>query len=155
MSDSPYNPPQAIVADASGEVLTGELPARIARKIRNGWVAGALSTGLTLLLTLLALGGASLGGINAYAFIDTIILAALTFGVYKQSRACAVFLLAFFALNKILMWMNAPNFASLPIALVFFWFYLQGAIGTFQAHRYRSEARSKAPERLAPEYPDV
>lgn len=139
MSESPYTPPRADVADAGDDV---GLPSAIERKIRNGWLAGIFSTILTAAFALLATFGASIGGINAYAFIDTVILAALTFGVYKQSRVCAVFMLVFFVVNKIVMWMDSPTIAGLPLALVFFWFYLQAMIGTFQASRFRRESRA-------------
>jgi lysylphosphatidylglycerol synthetase-like protein (DUF2156 family) len=139
VTESPYAPPRAHLGD---ETELAELPAGIARKIKNAWLAGVFSTALTTVFALASVMGASIGGLDAYAFVDVVILGALSFGVYKRSRVCAVLLLAFFVLNKIIMWMSSPGFASLPLTIVLLWFYFQGVAGTFQAHGFRRAARA-------------
>jgi hypothetical protein len=132
MAENPYKAPSA-----SLEVTTPEkVDQAIARKIRNAWVAGLISASITLVFALVAvLAGISIAGIDAWAFGDFAVVLALTYGVYRKSRVCAILLFGFFVLNKVVMWGMAGNVSGLPLALVFMWFYGQGIVGTFQYHK--------------------
>jgi hypothetical protein len=61
----------------------------------------------------------------------------LSYGVYRKSRVCAVLMLAFFLLNKVIMWMNAGTPNGVVMSLVFFWLFGQGVVGTFEYHKLR------------------
>jgi serine/threonine-protein kinase len=137
MSSNPYTPPAANI----DKTTTIAIPEEIAKKIKNCWIAGLISIGITGILMLAALAGANPLGLSAAALIDAAVMAGLTFGVYKNSRVCAVLLLSFFALNKALMWGGPGGTVSgIPMALIFFWFYFQGVVGTFQLHKLKKTA---------------
>jgi serine/threonine-protein kinase len=136
MIDNPYSPPKATL---DAPVASIAVPDEIVKKIRNCWIAGVVSIVLTVALTLVSIFVTNVLGLNEWAFVDVAIMMGLTFGVYRKSRVCAFLLLAFFALNKVLMWVQAGNVAGLPLALVFFWFYFQGVVGTVQYHRLKKQ----------------
>ena len=106
-----------------------------AKKIKNACIAGLISAGVTLVFVVVSLFGTSIASIDEWAFIDVAIVLGLTYGMYRKSRTCAILLLAFFLLNKLIMWIEAGSPTGLPLALVFMWFFAQGVIGTFQHHK--------------------
>lgn len=137
MSINPYQPPAANV-DLVEPPL--EVPEEIAKKIKSAWIAGLVSVALTLIFVVISLAGTSVMGIDAWALLDAAVVAGLAFGVFRKSRTCAILLLAFFLLNKIVMWVDAGSAAGLPMTLVFLWFYFQGIVGTFQFHHWKRTA---------------
>lgn len=139
MSHNPYESPKTDVEQNSAE---NAVPAPILKKIRSCWIAGLVSAGITLIFAFLALFGVSAFGIDEWAFVDAAIMVALVFGVYKKSRTCAILLFVFFAFNKALMWYEAGSVKGLPIALLFFWFFGQGIVGTFQYQKLVQRARA-------------
>ena len=114
-------------------------PEAILKKIKNAWVAGIISIIITLVFALLALSGANLLGLDAFAFVDIFLMIIFTFGIYKKSRISAILMLALFAANKIFMWLDSGSASGLPLALVFLYFYGQGVLGTFQYHNYMNK----------------
>lgn len=112
------------------------------KKIKNAWIAGLISASLTLVFVLVALGGTSIAGIDVWGFIDIVIVLGLSYGIFRKSRTCAILLLGFFLLNKLIMWSEAGNVSGLPLALVFIWFFTQGIVGTFQYHRLKNGGES-------------
>jgi serine/threonine-protein kinase len=142
MTTNPYASPQAPVALPP---VAEEIPASIAKKIRNAWIAGCISAGITIVFTLASMfGNQSILKLDAWAFIDVVIILGLAYGVYRKSRTCAILMLAFFAFNKIVMWMDAGKPTGLLMALIFFWFYAQGIVGTVRFHRWKRSAAENA-----------
>jgi len=134
MSANPYAPPKANVEDA----VDFEAPPDVLKKIRNAAVAGAISGGLTLLLTVLTLGNVHLVSfINAWQFIDVALIAGLAYGIYRKSRACAVILFLYFVASKIMIVASTGKASGLVLALVFFYYYALGIQGTFEYHKLR------------------
>lgn len=138
MSNEQYRAPTVNVERPEVEP---DVPAEILGKIKAGWGAGLVSILFTLVFIGVALMGTEIMGINAWGLIDVAVMAGLSYGIYRKSRTCAILLLAFFLLNKIIMWMNAGSATGWFMALVFLWFFLQGVIGTFQYHRWLAENR--------------
>ncbi|MBN8756444.1 MULTISPECIES: hypothetical protein [Variovorax] len=63
------------------------------------------------------------------------------FGIYKKSRVCAVLMLGYFAFAKfVLISEGHVGASSLFMSLVFFYFYVQGVIGTFAYHKHLRQA---------------
>jgi hypothetical protein len=145
MLDNPYKAPSAPVELQKPVQEDGAA----GRKIRNAWIAGVASAGITLIFIAIALsGGTPIAGIDAWALVDVAIILGLSYGVYRKSRICAVLLLLFFLVNRIAMWAESGTVSGLPLALVFLWFLGQGVVGTFQHHRL--ERTSAEPVRPAP-----
>ena len=136
MNQEPYTPPQSDLAKQDPIIV----PEEITKKIKSAWIAGLISTGLTMVFAIISLSGAGIMGLDATAFVDVALMAVFTFGIYKNSRVCAVLMLLLFLANKIIMWMETGTLSGIPLTLVLLWFYSQGVIGTIQYHRYLKQS---------------
>lgn len=139
MSTNPYQPP---TAELEMRPVGVAVPPDIAKKIRNAWIAGAISISITLVFVGMAIGGKSIAGIGAEGFIDVILMAGLSYGVYRNSRTCAILLLLLFVVNKLIMLSHGVGAASSVVTLAFLWFFAQGVVGTFQFHRWKRAQRA-------------
>ncbi|MGJ7500997.1 hypothetical protein ACSFBF_11610 [Variovorax sp. ZT5P49] len=134
MSDDRFAPPGTEVLMP---VAAPDVPDAILKKIRSAWIAGLISAAVTVIFVLIAILGTSMLGIGAYQLIDVALILGFTFGIYKKSRICAVLMLAYFVWAKIvLIQQGHANGIGLFMAVVFFYFYLQGVIGTFAYHKH-------------------
>lgn len=143
MDQNPYESPGSSLDQAASI----DVPEEIKKKIKNAWVAGIISIALTIVVTLISLYGTSIMGLGWEAFVDVGLMCIFTYGIYRNSRTCALLMLMFFLLNKIVMFMESGSISGLPIALLFLWFYSQGVIGTFQ---YRSHVKKSLNKSLQP-----
>jgi len=141
----PQNPYKAPTTNVNFVEVETELPEDIAKKIKAGWIAGAISAGITLVIVLLSLSGTSIMGIDAWALIDVAVIAGLAYGVYRKSRTCAVILMVLFAVEKILMWKASGTASGWLMALAFFACYIMGVQGTFQYHSWKKANSGEAP----------
>jgi len=109
------------------------------QQIKNAWVAGLCSGGLTLALTLVAVSNPDAlqrFGINAWNFVDVVLIFGLTFGIYLKNRVCAVLMLVYFVASKVFQLSSgAINPAGLVIAGLFAYCFFDGVRGTFTYHR--------------------
>ena len=112
------------------------VPEVILKKIRNAWVAGLLAACVTLVFSLLAVFGTSIAGFSAWEFIVVALAVGLTFGIYRKSRVCAVAMLVYFIIAKIILISETGNVSGIVIALVFLYFFVQGVQGTFAYHKH-------------------
>ena len=128
-----YAPPVAAVADVSAPAV--DVPDDVLKKIRGAWIAGAVSTVITLGLTLLAIAGTSVAGLDAWNMVDVFLVAGLTWGIYRKSRFAAVGMLVYFVISKIIMFAEGGRPSGAIWALLFLYLYVQGVRGTFQYAR--------------------
>lgn len=133
---NPYMPP---AADVTIERAAPEVPEAIQKQIRHAWIAGTISGTVTLLITLLALSGTKAAGFNAWNFIDVVLIFGLAFGIYKKSRACAVSMLIYFVISKILIALESGSISGSVLAIIFIYYYAQGIAGTFAYHKLMKE----------------
>jgi hypothetical protein len=132
----PLNPYEAPKAPLDMAAVAPEVDPQIVNMIQMAWIAGLISVALTVILSVVSIvSGHSVRGIDGYALFDAAVMLGLTFGVYRKSRSCAVLLLAFFLLSKILMWIGAGNVNGLPFALAFMGAFAAGVLGTFKYHK--------------------
>jgi hypothetical protein len=133
MSENPYAPPRAAVGLAPVESL---VPDAILKKIRNAWVAGLISAGITLVFTLLAVSGTRLIGFGAWQLLDVALILALAFGIYRKSRVCAIVMFVYFVASKIMLISQTGNASGIVMALIFLYYYALGIQGTFAYHNH-------------------
>ena len=139
MSENPYVAPDARVADAELRV-----PGEITGKIRGAVIAGLVAAGFQAVLVALALSGSQSLGVDAWGVIDLAILLGLAYGVYRKSRICAVLLLLFFLLGRIMFMIESGKPNGLLVTAIFLYYYGRGVMGTFEYHKFVSD-----PKRLA------
>ncbi|MDF2446645.1 MAG: hypothetical protein K0S46_1881 [Moraxellaceae bacterium] len=142
-SNNPYTPPASVVQDVASAPAI-EVPDTILKKIKGAWIASLVSAAMTLVLILIAISGTKVFSFDAWALVDVALMLGLAFGIYRKSRTCALIMLVYFSFAKInLMSQGAPA-SSIPMALVFLYFYWQGVAGTFQYHAFLKSAAPAA-----------
>ncbi len=123
-----------------------QIPEEINAKIKGAWTAGLVCMGITVLFIGLGMFISELGNIvDAWALIDVAILGALTYGVYRRSRASAVLLFLFYLVEKIFMWSQSGKPNGIVLALVFFYLFGRGIQGTFEYHSWKKEMQAGDP----------
>lgn len=132
MDENPYCAPHA---DLDGPTRAVAVPPAIARQIRQAWIAGLVSTAITLALTVAALAGKPLLGFSAWQLLDVGLLLGLSFGIYRRSRACAIGMLVYFIISKLMIFSAGFHASALLISLIFFYYYAMGIVGTVAWHR--------------------
>jgi serine/threonine-protein kinase len=120
------------------------------KAIKTAWSAGIISGVLTLIVTIVAMSGHSFMGFSAWNLLDVVVIAGLTFGIYRKSRTCAVLMLVYFIGSKLLIWSETKSAAGLPMALIFSWFFYQGMRGTFAWHGLNAGSDRPAPQTAIP-----
>ncbi len=116
--------------------------------IKAAGICGIISTVITLIAALVALrkGQYTITGMNisVFSFADVILLAGLTLGIYRKSRACAVVMFVYFVFCKYIQWstqirLSQVNFAGVIMGLIFLYYYFQGVRGTFAYQKLKKE----------------
>jgi len=143
MSENPYAPPTANVTDVS---IAPEIPPEVLTKIKNAWIVGLISAGITLVFAALAIGGVSFAGVfTPWQLIDVALVLGLCYGVYRKSRTCATILLLHFAISKIMIFTATGKFQGVVMAVIFLYYYTLGVHGTFVYHKLVKEAAAARP----------
>jgi serine/threonine-protein kinase len=114
------------------------------KKIKAGWITGVVQGVLTfLIVSIVVVSGADFLGISAFMYIDVLVIFGLTFGIFFKSRTCAVLMVIYYIVSKVLMIaeMGAPkNIASLALPIAITIIYIQAVVGTFKYHELKAEA---------------
>lgn len=126
---NPYAAPTAAALEQAPEV-----PVEISQHIRNAWIAACISGTLTLVVTLVSMSGTQILGTGAWNLVDVALIFGLAYGIKRNSRVCAVLMLAYFLMSKILVVVETGQFQGGLLALIFVYYYLRGAIATFKYH---------------------
>ena len=135
MSDNPYAAPQARIADRSQV----RVPSDITSKIRNAVVAGMIVAGLQLVLIAIGMAGNTQFGLDAWSLIDVALVAGLTYGVHRRSRACAVILLVLFVAGRIMFMVQSGTPNGVLVAIVIAYYLARGVQGTLQYHAFMKD----------------
>ncbi len=107
--------------------------------MKNGWIAGTVSIGLTILVVLIGIFSGSDNDLLAYyadplMFIDIVFMGILVFFMYKRSRVAATLMFVYFVGSKLVQWTDLGGVQGLPMALIFMFFYGNAMRATFLWH---------------------
>ncbi len=136
MTTSPSNPYSPPTTEIELQPTPIDVPDQILKRIKNAWITGIISGTITLIFTLIAMNGNQLMGFSVWNLTDVVLIFGLTFGIYKKSRTCALAMLAYFLLSKIIIIVQTGSFNGSLLAIVFIYYYVYGVIGTFAYHRH-------------------
>ena len=141
-SENPYQSTAAQVADGQSFVDT---PEQIAGKIQNGWIAGLITAGGSMLFGLWQF---FINQIPASFFgfvaVDALFVAALSFGVYRKSRVAAILLLVYYLLGRIGFYLEGGNLGGVFLQIIFLIFFYQAAQATLKWHRLERDQGDQA-----------
>jgi hypothetical protein len=115
---------------------------KLHKHIRNAWIAGCISASITFLVSvgsIISPDIAASTGIDAWSIVDALLVAGLSFGIYHESRFCALGLLVYFVIAKIIMAIDADNFKIVAQGLIFIYFFFRGTVAAFQLWKYKVE----------------
>ena len=114
------------------------------KNIKYGWIAGLISAGITLVLTLLpAFGAAAVLGLDLWNFLDVALALGLTYGIYRKNRTAATLMFIYFVVNRIYFWTQLGSKGGSPIiAILFGVIFFQSLRGTFAYHRFAEAQES-------------
>ena len=116
------------------------------KHIKHAWIAGLISAVLTLILSIAGAYSKTVKfkyGFDIWTLLDVALIAALTFGVYKKNRFCALGLLIYFVTAKIIMAAQSGKLSGGIGALLFGYFFFQGTRATFKIHKHLAESGQK------------
>ena len=136
MSTNRYAPPKSEVADLDNG-RSVPVPEETLKKIKHAWTAGLISAAMTLVITLLAVLGVKIMAFDAWEFLDVALILGLTYGIYRKSRVCAVLMIVYFLISKIIMFAESGKANGIILTIVFLYYYGQGVVGTFAYHKHR------------------
>ncbi len=116
--------------------------------IRMAFIVGVIVLAITLIGLIVTIFYKPVLGLNAWGFVDLIVLAILTYGIYRESRVAAVIMAVLWPIEKIVQSgvLGGIPPASLAIAVLFEIAFIRGAIATFLIEKkkgHRKQARFK------------
>jgi len=134
MLPDPYSPPVTLeVVD----LPTPEVPPKILKKIEKAWGIGVMAGFLLGVSTLTASSNRQWSTYAMWNWGTVLFVLALTFGVYRKSRTCAVLLLIA-SVSWIGLMILAGKTTGMVLLVIFTYFQLQGVIGIFAYQRFVS-----------------
>jgi hypothetical protein len=77
------------------------------------------------------------GFVDPWAYLDAVLFGAIAFGIYKESRAAAVFGLLLYLVEKGCQVVLTGQFQGAVMTFLFVLFFVSGVRGTFALHRLR------------------
>jgi hypothetical protein len=113
--------------------------------IRNAWIAGLITLGVTAILLLM-------GENELSSWADVILIAILTFGVYKKNVISAVIFFVYFLISKIIVFSEAGTsltFAGIIFSFLFLNYYYLGILGTIRYKKLTSEKKHQHGKHVA------
>ena len=114
---------------------------KVLNNIRNAWCA-TLVTGIMILFVILFSIFSPTSSFNPWALIDVVLIFGIAYGIYRKSRCCALIMLIYFAVSKIILFLDGmTTLSNLIIGLIFFFFYFKGVTGTFAYHKHLKQQR--------------
>jgi hypothetical protein len=111
----------------------------------HGVGAAGIVAAVTLGATLLSMSGTAVLGLNAWAFLDVGLFAAVAFGIWRMSRTAAVLGLGLYLFEQVYQLVVAGPLNPI-MAMFFTLFFVHGVRGTFAFHRLAEQAQTAPPE---------
>jgi len=110
--------------------------------IRNAWIAGAISAAVTLGFSFAGSYSEEIRhkyGFDTWTLFDVAIILGLTYGIFRKSRFCALTMLLYFAISKLVMYAHAGKFSGGLVTLLFGYFYYRGTLAAFELQEHLVE----------------
>lgn len=113
--------------------------------IKNGWIAALISLGITLVFSSIGLFTQSDNEtlnyfLDPWLMVDVVLMAIMTFFMYKKSRIAATSMFFYFVISKFIQWHDLGSAQGIPLAFLFMYFYFNAMRGTFVWHsKYKNQ----------------
>lgn len=105
------------------------------------WAAGFVAVVTAIVATIALVSGSAFAGIDAWAYLDAILFAAITFGIYKLSRFAAVAGLVLYVLESLYaMAQLAGPRSGIVLRIIITLAFIHAVRGTFAYRRLLASA---------------
>jgi len=100
------------------------------------WAAGIVAAITAIVATIALVSGSAFAGIDAWSYLDAVLFAAITFGIYKLSRFAAVAGLVLYVLESLYaMAQLAGPRSGIVLRIILTLAFINAVRGTFAYHR--------------------
>lgn len=114
------------------------------KAITGGYWAALIVACITAAVASLSFAGIHLFGIDAWAFLDAAIFAAIAFGIRRKSRVAAIVGLCLYVVERLYM-LRQGGFGGIFIGIIFTLLFINGVRGSFAYHRLTSTTQQPRP----------
>jgi len=115
------------------------------------WAAVFVAVITAAVATIAMSSGKAVMGVDAWAYADAVLFAALGFGIYKMSRFAAVAALVLYVAERIYMMASSSGAGrGFVLTIIFTLFFLNAVRGTFAFKKLSAEASAPQPASTAP-----
>ena len=116
-------------------------PTEAAAASAQGYVAALIVAGITAVIAAIAVGtGSDIASINAWSFVDSLLLGIIAWRIKKGSRVFALAGLALFIVEKVYQFSDPGGRSVGAIMAVFLLlFFISGVRGNFALHKFKQE----------------
>ena len=105
------------------------------------WAAGFVAVVTAIVATIALVSGSAIAGIDAWAYLDAVLFAAITFGIYKLSRVAAVAGLVLYVLESLYaMAQLAGPRSGIVLRIIITLAFVHAVRGTFAYRRLSASA---------------
>ena len=105
------------------------------------WAAGFVAAITAVVATIALVSGSAIAGIDAWAYLDAVLFAAITFGIYKLSRFAAVAGLVLYVLESLYaMAQLAGPRSGIVLRIIITLAFIHAVRGTFAYRRLSASA---------------
>lgn len=134
--DNPYAAPSTLpAAEAFRE------PEELARHVSHGVAAACISGGWTLAITLAAMSGRMIPGVDAWTLIDVALIFGLAYGIWRRSRAASTAMLVYFVASKLILFGETGQPSGVLMSVLLTYLYARAMTAIFRLHALRREAQ--------------
>ena len=106
--------------------------------VKDATVAGVIVLGANILLTAIYSTGAGIAHLDWWNIADLVILAALTYGIYKRNFLSAVLMLIYYVLSVAIVSIESKALMGVPMLLIMGYFFWRGVMGTRYLHQFQT-----------------
>ena len=99
------------------------------RAVKDASFFGLLALSISLILTLVYSSGAGFAHVSFWNWLDLVLLAGFSWGIYKQNRYAAMGMLIYFIGSKLFFWASEQALIGVPVAAVIAYFFWRGYRG--------------------------
>lgn len=108
-----------------------------AKAIRTGWILGAIIAVITFFIAILGEFNESVGnltGADLYSLIDFVIIAGLTYGIYRRNRFAALAMFIYYVASKVIGIIETGSIRGIVMTVVIGYYFLQATLAAFRVH---------------------
>lgn len=107
--------------------------------VKDATIAGVVVLGVNILLTAIYSTGAGIAHLDWWNIADLVILAVLTYGIYKRNFWSALLMLIYYVLSVAIVSIESKALMGVPMLLIMGYFFWRGVVGTRYLHQFHAQ----------------